>query len=85
MGTGSARSLLTIYVVITRSKQSWKVGSIVTVGWMKLRVIGLRAIKDGLPDIYDLESINGERRYEFIPHNGLTRVDDRAVNRLNKV
>jgi len=29
---------------------------------------------DGLPDIYTMESINGTRRYEFIPHNGLTRL-----------
>ena len=37
---------------------------------MKLKVLGARAEKDGMPDIYTLEAENG-RKYEFIPHNGL--------------
>ena len=58
--------------MIQRSKQDWSVGNVVKVGFLKLRVLSARAVKDGLPDIYTLESMDGSRRYEFIPHNGLT-------------
>ena len=61
--------------MIQKSKQDWSPGRIVKVGVLKLRVIGARAVKDGLPDIYDLESVDGKRRYEFVPHNGLFRTD----------
>jgi hypothetical protein len=57
-----------------RSKQDWSIGSVVKVGFMQLRVTGIRAVKDFMPDIYDMESLDGAKRYEFIPHNGLTRV-----------
>ena len=60
--------------MITRSKQDWTPGNIVKVGFLRLRVLGARAVFDGLPDIYDLESLDGTKHYEFIPHNGLTRV-----------
>ncbi len=60
--------------MITRTKQDWSTGSIVKVGFLTLRVLGSRAIKDGLPDIYTLENLQGTRQYEFIPHNGLTRI-----------
>ena len=60
--------------MIKRSKQDWSVGSVVKVGFLSLRVVGVRAVKDGLPDIYDMESLNGQKRYEFIPHNGLVAV-----------
>lgn len=60
--------------MIKRSKQDWSVGSVVKVGFMSLRVVAVRAVKDGLPDIYDMESLNGQKRYEFIPHNGLVAV-----------
>lgn len=53
-----------------RSKQDWSIGKIVKVGFMKLKVMGARAEKDGMPDIYELEAENG-KKYEFIPHNGL--------------
>ena len=60
--------------MITRSKQQWTVGSTVKVGFMTLRVLSARAEYDGMPDIYTLESLDGSKRYEFIPHNGLSRV-----------
>jgi len=44
------------------------------VGFLSLRVLSARAEYDGMPDIYTLESLNGAKRYEFIPHNGLTRI-----------
>lgn len=58
-----------------KSSQKWEVGNIVKVGFMTLRVLGARAEKDYLPDIYTLESLDGTKRYEFIPHNGLTRIN----------
>ena len=52
---------------------SWTLGSVVKVGFLSLRVVGCRSVKDGLPDIYTLGSLDGTRRYEFVPYNGLTR------------
>ena len=52
----------------------WRKGQIVKVGFMKLIVDGVQAVKDGLPDIYTLTSLDGSKKYEFIPHNGLHRV-----------
>jgi len=60
--------------MITRTNQNWSVGSVVRVGFLNLRVCGVQVVKDGLPDIYTLESLDGKRVYNFIPHNGLTRV-----------
>lgn len=62
--------------MIKHTQQNWAVGQVVKVGFLTLRVVGVEAIKDGLPDIYTLESLSGLRRYEFIPHNGLTRLWD---------
>jgi hypothetical protein len=59
---------------ITNTKQDWSTGAIVKVGFLKLRVLGVEAVKDWLPDIYTLESLDGRKRYEFIPHNGLSRI-----------
>ena len=60
--------------MITNSKQNWSPGNVVKVGFLSLRVLSARAEYDWMPDIYTLESLDGSRRYEFIPHNGLTRV-----------
>jgi len=62
-------------MAIQRSKQDWSNGSIVKVGFMELRVLGVQAVYDGLPDIYTLESLDGARTYEFVPHNGLNRIN----------
>lgn len=62
-------------MAITNSKQSWSIGSIVKVGFLTLRVLGVRDEYDSMPDIYTLESLDSSKRYEFIPHNGLTRVN----------
>ncbi len=61
-------------MAITRTRQDWSVGAEVKVGFLKLRVLGVKAVYDGLPDIYTLESLDGRKQYEFIPHNGLTRI-----------
>lgn len=58
-----------------RSKnKSWEIGSVVKVGFMTLKVLSVEAVKDYLPDIYQLESLDGSKKYEFIPHHGLSRV-----------
>lgn len=59
--------------MIRKTKQNWTVGSTVKVGFMVLTVTGIRAERDGMPDIYDMVSANG-KKYEFIPHNGLFAV-----------
>lgn len=56
--------------MIKRTKQNWTIGEWVKVGFMTLKITGARAVKDGMPDIYELENSNG-KKYEFIPHNGL--------------
>jgi len=61
--------------MITKTKQKWDIGCIVKVGFLTLKVIGIEQVVDGLPDIYKLESLDGIRLYEFIPHNGLTRLN----------
>lgn len=58
-----------------RTKQKWEVGNMVKVGFMNLKVVGMRAEYDFMPDIYELVDPKSGRKYEFIPHNGLTRVD----------
>ena len=60
--------------MINKTKQDWSIGNIVKVGFMQLRVTGIRAVRDGMPDIYDMESLDSSKKYEFIPHNGLVRV-----------
>ena len=60
--------------MITNTKQNWMIGQNVKVGFLQLRVLGVRAEFDGLPDIYTLSSMDGRRFYEFIPHNGLSGV-----------
>lgn len=60
--------------MIRNTTQNWQPGQVVTVGFLRLRVISVQAVVDGLPDIYTLESLAGDKRYEFIPHNGLTRI-----------
>ena len=67
--------MLSVSGMITHTKQNWQVGNVVKVGFLSLRVVDAKAEYDGLPDIYTLESIDGSKRYEFIPHKGLTRVE----------
>ena len=59
----------------TRSKnRDWRIGSVVSIGFVKnLTVTKVEAIKDGLPDVYTLHHPSG-KTYEFIPHNGLHRI-----------
>jgi hypothetical protein len=61
--------------MIKNTKQNWAIGEVVKVGFLSLRIKGMRAEYDYLPDIYEMESLDGKKQYEFIPHNGLTRVN----------
>jgi hypothetical protein len=61
-------------MAITNTRQNWAPGATVKVGFLTLRVLSVEAVIDGLPDIYTLESLDGSKRYEFIPHNGLSRI-----------
>ena len=59
--------------MITNTQQTWTPGSIVKIGFLLLRVESVRAVKDFLPDIYTLTSLDGCKQYEFTPYNGLVR------------
>jgi hypothetical protein len=64
--------------MISRTVQNWSPGSIVRVGFMRLRVLCCIATPgDYRPDAYALESIDRRSFYRFTPHHGITRVDTR--------
>ena len=60
-------------MTIKKTKQDWTPGKVVTIGFMRLKV--LRAVKsrDGSPDIHQLETLDGKTKYEFVPFHGLSR------------
>lgn len=52
-------------MAIKNTKQNWSVGEKVNIGFMRdLEVVSVRAEKDGMPDIYTLESSKG-KKYEL--------------------
>lgn len=61
----------------TKARQSWEVGDVVTVGFVKgLEVVAkVSTPGDYKPDLYALWQPNSNRFYQFVPHNGLTRCD----------
>ena len=62
-------------MAIVNSKQDWTTGSIVRIGFMTLTVIALIPTPgDYAPDAYILTANN--KFYKFVPHHGLTRIDD---------
>ena len=66
--------------MITRSHQNWSIGSVVKVGFLRLRVIAAIATPANYrPDEYALESLDGTKFYRFTPHHGIERVEDRAT------
>lgn len=61
--------------MITRSQQNWKVGQMVKVGFMKLRVTAIEPTPgDYRPDVYHLVS-EKDVTYTFTPHYGLERIN----------
>jgi len=64
--------------MISRTRQDWSPGSIVRVGFLRLRVLcSIATPGDYLPEVYALESVDGRSFYRFTPHNGIARVADR--------
>lgn len=61
--------------MIRNTRQNWQVGATVKVGFLSLRVLDVAAVKDWLPDLYLLESLDSTKLYRFIPHNGLVRLE----------
>lgn len=65
-------------IMIKKTKQTWEVGHQVKVGFLTLLVVDKKATPgDYLPDAYLLKAINKETYYEFIPHNGLNKLDSK--------
>lgn len=61
--------------MITKSKQSWEIGSTVKVGFLQLTVKAAIATPgDHKPDQYLLTDATGTRCYSFTPHYGLGRI-----------
>jgi len=63
--------------MIVNSKQSWEVGEVVKVGFLKLRVLSKEPTPgDYMPDAYILCGLanNSHKRYRFVPHNGLQAI-----------
>ena len=54
----------------SKSKQVWKIGETVKVGFLTLRVIGHNGFE------YLLTNLKGDRSYKFTPYNGLVRTDE---------
>ena len=62
-------------MAITKTRQDWTPGNTVKVGFLTLRVIDVRAVYDGLPDIYTLESCScGRRREQRTENSSPSRV-----------
>lgn len=61
----------------TKQGNQWVAGNVVKVGFLKLRVIGpvQNCSYYGLPQAYILKSLDGKVAYEFVPHNGLHRLN----------
>ena len=61
--------------MITNTNQTWEVGETVQVGFLRLRITAKEPTPgDGYPDAYILTNAKGDRRYRFVPHNGLERI-----------
>lgn len=63
--------------MVTNSKQAWQVGEVVKVGFLTLLVTAREATPgDYKPDAYLLCGLgaNEDRKYRFVPHNGLERL-----------
>ena len=58
--------------MITKSKQAWKVGEMVKIGFMSLRVLAAQDTPgDYKPDAYVLTNARADKFYRFVPHFGI--------------
>lgn len=53
--------------MITKTTQDWSIGNTVKVGFLMLKIVGMRGAA------YKLESTKGQA-YEFTPYTGLVKV-----------
>lgn len=61
--------------MIRNSSQVWEVGETVKVGFLTLRVTAkVPTPGDFAPDAYLLTDKTGQKKYRFVPHNGLQRI-----------
>ncbi|WP_234382784.1 hypothetical protein [Variovorax sp. PMC12] len=59
-----------------KAKQDWSVGATVKVGFLSLTVIAkVPTPGDFRPDAYVLANAAKGTFYEFVPHNGLTKIE----------
>jgi hypothetical protein len=69
--------------MINRSKQDWAVGKTVKVGFLSLTVVAVVATPgDFKPDAYVLASASKGTFYEFVPHNGLNKIEAHEAREL---
>lgn len=61
--------------MIRNSAQVWEVGETVKVGFLSLRITAKEPTPgDYAPDAYYLTDKTGTKKYRFVPHNGLERL-----------
>lgn len=61
--------------MITNTAQAWEVGETVKVGFLTLRITAKEPTPgDYMPDAYLLTDKTGVKKYRFVPHNGLERL-----------
>lgn len=58
-----------------KAKQIWEIGNIVKVGFLMLKVTGKKQIPGIDQQGYLLESIDGSKKYDYAPFNGLCRLN----------
>ena len=62
--------------MIKNSKQVWEVGEMVKVGFLSLRVTAKEPTHgDYAPDAYLLTDKTGAKKYRFVPHKGISRIN----------
>lgn len=63
--------------MIKSSKQKWEIGQTVKVGFVSGLIVqaAVPTPGDSLPDSYLLTNAAGDKVYEFVPHNGLRRIE----------
>ena len=58
-----------------KTKQEWSVGNNIKVGFLTLKITGTGEYTSQQGHIvYKLSSLDGARRYEFSPHEGLKKI-----------
>ncbi len=63
--------------MVTNSKQRWEIGQTVSVGFVRNLVVkaAIPTPGDFAPDAYILTNAAGTQFYQFVPHNGLQKLD----------